>query len=276
MAGYVKLWTTLLDDAEFLGLTMAQRGAYVQLILECKRGRDDGMVSYRDQTALGSAWGCDRKTAGKTLGILAEKSLVEVITGTEKEASRAIRGKSQGKVRDNSQNNSIEVYSGVITISLPNYKQWQEMTVDKLKAKHRKNPGKIPSLRPDQSRPEQSRAELKDKELSGKPEKDKTYNLKWEYINKRFEQIMGFKGNAKVVGMLLSWGQDIGQTVAAINKSKAWTTEAKFIGQIRRNLKSRGLWSDDDWILIKSENVRFDSWLGQKCGTSIGQILKNF
>ena len=121
----------MMDDPEFLSLSMGQRGAYVQLIIACKNGRDDGMVSYRDGTALGSAWGCDRKTCGKVLGILAEKSLCTYTKNG----------------------------SGVITIQLPNYKQWQEMTVDEVRQKRRKNVTKIPSLRPDQIKADQSKAE---------------------------------------------------------------------------------------------------------------------
>lgn len=147
MASYVKLWTTLLDDPEFLSLSMAQRGAYVQLILACKNGRDDGMVSYRDGTALGSAWGCDRKTSGKTLGILAEKSLCSY-------------SKNDG---------------GVITIRLPNYKRWQDMTVEKVREKRRKIPAKIPPLRPDQIRADKTRPDKSKPEQSSgkKPEPSK-------------------------------------------------------------------------------------------------------
>lgn len=116
MAGYVKIWTTLRNNTEFLSLSMSQRGMYLQLILACKEQRDDGTVCFRNVAGLGSACSCERSTAGKTLRILAEKSLLTY-----------------------TQNNT-----GVLTIILPNYKHWQDIDVGKVREKSRKISGKIP------------------------------------------------------------------------------------------------------------------------------------
>lgn len=128
MAGYVKIWTTLLSNQAFLSLSASQRGLYLQLLIRCKEQRDDGVVCYRNVAALGSACGCDRKTAGKSLGKIAEKSLCTY---------------------------TIEP-SGVVTVIIPKYKKWQNLTAKEVVEKPRKNRRKIPPLRPDQTRPKQT------------------------------------------------------------------------------------------------------------------------
>ena len=113
-----------------MSLSGTARGAYLQLIVAAKDQRDDGTVCYRSVAAAGSDWGLDRRTASKVLTILQQKCLLSY----------------------------TENGSGVITIQLPNYKEWQEIDVDGVRQKRRKNVTKIPSLRPDQSKAEQSRA----------------------------------------------------------------------------------------------------------------------
>ena len=92
---------------------------------------------------MGSLWGCDRKTCGKVLGNLAEKSLC-----------------TYSKNED-----------GVITILLPKYKYWQDLDVKTLREKSGKFGGKIPPLRAEHTKAEQSKA--KQSILSGKKPDDK-------------------------------------------------------------------------------------------------------
>ena len=128
MAGYVKVWTSIKSNPEFLSLSLVQRGAWYELLVGTKNQRDDGMVFYRNQSAMGMDWGCEGKTAGKVLGILQEKSLLTYTKNSE----------------------------GGIAIKIANYKKWQDLTVGELVENSRKNPRKIPSLRPDQTKPEQT------------------------------------------------------------------------------------------------------------------------
>jgi hypothetical protein len=113
---------------------MAQRGLFLQLLVECKRQLDDGYVRVRDRAALGSLGGCDRKTSGKSLGILAEKSLCTY----------------------------EENGSGGIVIHIPNYLEWQGIDVKGVREKSRKNPTKIPPLRPDKIRPDKTNIYIRD------------------------------------------------------------------------------------------------------------------
>jgi phage replication O-like protein O len=109
----------------------------------------------------------------------------------------------------------------------------------------------------------------------GKEDKktDKAYPFKWEYVNGRFTQIIGCDAPANIIGLILSWGQDIGETIVAIHKIQTWTTEKQFVGAIRDTLRDRGKWSDENREMVKLENSRFDKWLGQR-GMSIGDIVK--
>lgn len=146
MAGYVKMWTTITDNDKFLSLSFAERSGYLQLLIFAKKGRDDGTICFRNWAHLGSDWGCDRKTGGKVLRKLRDISLC---TYTENE-------------------------SGVIQVTIPNYKQWQEIDVKGVREKSRKLHGKIPPLRPNQSKPKHTKAEHSS---AGKPPFEQLRNL---------------------------------------------------------------------------------------------------
>jgi len=103
---------------------------------------------------------------------------------------------------------------------------------------------------------------------------DKVYRDKWEYVNIRFQQIMNREAPGNVIGSLLKWGRDVGETVTAIYKVKEWINEDKFIGAIRNTLRERGKWSEENMSMVKMENNRFSQWLGQR-GMTMGDIIKN-
>lgn len=179
MAGYVKIWTTLKDNKEFLSLSMSQRGMYTQLLLDIKKGRDNGTVGYRDWTGLGSSMGCDGRTASKTLTILQQKCLC-----------------TYHKDGD-----------GVILVTIPNYKKWQDLTVKEVLGKLQK-PSKIAAkmqpLRPDQTRLKQTRPDHLLSETSSDHKKAVEY---WcsKYLDK-FQVKYNFQAgkDGKLVKQLLS------------------------------------------------------------------------
>ena len=128
MAGYVKVWTTIKNNEGFLSLSLQAKGAYLLLLITAKEQRDDGTVFYRNYSAMGADWGCERTTAGKILGKLRENSLLTYTQNGD----------------------------GVLAITIANYKKWQELDVKTLVANSRKNPREIPPLRPDQTIPYQT------------------------------------------------------------------------------------------------------------------------
>lgn len=65
MAGYPKIWTTLLHEDWFVDLSLTERGLYFHLILLAKEQGDISQISLRGWTGLGSVCGCDRGTARK-------------------------------------------------------------------------------------------------------------------------------------------------------------------------------------------------------------------
>lgn len=142
MAGYVKIWTSIFNNEQFLSLTTTERAIYLQVLIWCKMGDDSGIVRYRSVAHAGQVWGCDRKTAGRAVGKVAAKSLWTY---------------------------TVEP-SGIITIKIPNYKKWQSLSVDEVVAKTGRPKGKVnaKSRLPEQSRADQTRA----KHISsGKPTK---------------------------------------------------------------------------------------------------------
>jgi len=136
MPGYAKLWDTLANKKEFLALSALNRGLYLQTILFAKARGDTGGIFLRNIQDLSSLWGCDRKTAGKSLGILQDKSFL-IYTETE---------------------------DGGLEITVPKYRKWQDIDVKTVVAQSRKSQGKIPPLRLDYTKPDQTIAKKKKKE----------------------------------------------------------------------------------------------------------------
>ena len=152
MAGYVKIWTNMKSDEAFLALSAIQRGIFLQCILTCKTQDDNGYVRYRNMSAAGSDWGCERRTAGKSLGKIRDFSLVEF------------------SISEN----------GTLVIFIPNYVKWQEFTAKEVASNSRQKTGKIPekSRLLNQTRPDQSRPEQKDKSERKKIKEDEDSRIK--------------------------------------------------------------------------------------------------
>lgn len=256
MAGYVKVWTTLLDNDKFVSLSMAQRGAYLQLLIAAKRGRDDGTVCYRNEAALGYDWGCDRKTCGKTLGILAEKSLCTY-----------------------SQNGD-----GVILIEIPNYKQWQEIAVEEVREKSRKNPGKIPSTRAEQSRADQTRPDQ-----SIYSQDSESEQIPYALIIDDLNEVIGanYQHTTKETrrGIKRWWQQGFRfEDFQRVHRIKAaeWLHDPKFRKYLRPSTLYRDKFEDylnqveDDGFLSKLSEAGRRTWLaGQEAMRASEQITED-
>lgn len=136
MAGYVKIWTTIRTNHEFLSLSLSERGIYLQLIIIAKDQRDDGKIAAK-MSGLCSDCGCDVRTLNKSLTKLSQKCMLTFKKSDE----------------------------GVVEVRLPNYKQWQEFTVNEVVSRERKNVANMRPTRAEQSKPDQTRAEQGEKEL---------------------------------------------------------------------------------------------------------------
>ncbi len=84
MAGYPKIWTTILDEPWFICLSGLQRGVFLQLLLEAKRQGDDGYLSYRSYAGCGQRVGVDRGSLSNTLRVFQHEGIIEVVEKTPK------------------------------------------------------------------------------------------------------------------------------------------------------------------------------------------------
>lgn len=220
MAGYVKVWTTISDNDKFLSLSLIQRGAYLQLLISAKKGRDDGTIYYRDWTALGSDWGCDRKTSGKILGILREKSLCTYTQNSD----------------------------SVIQIEIANYKHWQEIDVKGVREKPRNSPGKIPPLKANQSKPKHTKPEHTSADNPPEPVD--------EFVEK-YREICQSKGLKKVLVVNNSRRGKIRQRLKEL--SEAGVTIEEYMHKIANSpflRGDRGNWTGADFdFIIGAQNI---------------------
>lgn len=65
---YAKLWTSLLYDEWFVGLTAIERGIWLQLIIIAKQLGDNSRIFQRNFPALAATMGTDRKTLRRVAG----------------------------------------------------------------------------------------------------------------------------------------------------------------------------------------------------------------
>lgn len=96
---YVKIWVSTKSDKWFLKLSCAERGLFMQLILDAKIQGGTGTVRYRSVTDLASSAALHRHTCGKFVANFATDKRIELR-------------------KDD---------SGVIEIIIPKYKYWQEV-----------------------------------------------------------------------------------------------------------------------------------------------------
>jgi hypothetical protein len=65
VAGYPKIWTTLLDEPWFVPLSLNERGIYLQLLILAKKQGDTGDIIARGWSGLSHICGCDRGTVAR-------------------------------------------------------------------------------------------------------------------------------------------------------------------------------------------------------------------
>jgi len=154
-------------------------------------------------------------------------------------------------------------------------KENNRLRQQKYREKHQDNT-KVTS--PSSSSISSSSSSSKNKDIPAKPDSikktDSVYNLKWEYVDKRFHQLTDYQATPQIIGKILAWAKDVGEAVTAIYKMGGWTTKAVFMGAVRKTLRERNLWSDDNWQMVKNENVRFEKWLENKEGAKIEKLFK--
>jgi len=128
MAGYVKLWTTLLSNEKFISLNGTTRNVYFHLLLLTKQQRDDGTVRCQSVASLSSICGTDRANALRALRNLHTIGLIQTTH------------------RQQTGNNFLEIL-------IPNYVEWQTLTAKEVYQKKRQ---KLPN-RQDHSRQDKKR-----------------------------------------------------------------------------------------------------------------------
>jgi hypothetical protein len=158
MAGYVKIWTTIRTNQEYLTLPGNAKGVYLQLLVAVKDQSDNGTILYRNMTALGLDCGYDRRTIDKIVTTLYRACLLTFETG----------------------------HKGEVVITIPNYREWQELDVKGVRRKRDKNVTKIPPLRLDQTRLDQTRPDHWSVRKKSAPNSE--HKLAIEYFVKKHDE----------------------------------------------------------------------------------------
>jgi hypothetical protein len=103
---FVKIWTTVKQDAWFLGLSCLERGVWLQFMIEAKEGEKCGKIGTFFQhscATLASNLGCDARTVRKV----------------------AAKMQADGKII------YTENENGTLTIEIVNYQYWQDLKRDR-------------------------------------------------------------------------------------------------------------------------------------------------
>lgn len=112
---YAKVWTSILYDQWFVGLTCIERGIWLQLIVIAKQFGDTSRIFQRNFPALASMLGTDRKTLGRVAGKFHDDG--KIILAVDK--------------------------SGAIDITIPKYEYYQEFRSYNDKANKPEVKGKV-------------------------------------------------------------------------------------------------------------------------------------
>ena len=78
MAGYCKSWVDKRNKAWYVSLSLTERGVRDQLRDMASIHGETGKIFLRNWTQVGTELGCDRKTAGRIVGKLAENSHISL------------------------------------------------------------------------------------------------------------------------------------------------------------------------------------------------------
>jgi len=244
MAGYPKIWTTIRHESWFKSLSCLKRGIWLQVILIAKEQSDDG-------------WLCFNNVSHFAAELRSDRSSCEAWLTTEAQQLRI---------------NCVEKSKQLLRFQITNYNSSQSVTrfSDLKNASVTKLKGTELNGKEIKEYPRQ--VGEPDEKIKGK-KTDPVYNLKWEYLNKRFNQIIGQKAPGSVIGQILKWADNIGDAVTTLYKIKTWTAKPLFMGAVRKTLNERQSWSDENFEMVKNENTRFEEWLAQTHGTTVGRVL---
>lgn len=133
MAGYVKVWTDIENDADFLRLKLNERGLFLQMLVSAKKDGDTGYIRAQNWSFFASRWACDQRTCRKIAALLSSVDMIEI----------------------REEENLIELF-------IPKYHKWQGLSV----SDHYKN---VTKLQQNYSLPDQTRPEHTNKELPASP-----------------------------------------------------------------------------------------------------------
>ena len=111
MAGYPKIWTTILHEDWFKPLTCTQRGIVLQLFLLAKQNGDTGILSYNGWQHFSMDLHCNRATLVHFVSKNSIKSRIVVTLGGD----------------------------GILRVKIPKYREYQGLTCSNLVEKSTRN-----------------------------------------------------------------------------------------------------------------------------------------
>lgn len=100
MASYPKIWTTIMFEEWFVEMSCLERGIMLQLLLLCKIQGDSGTIRVRNWSHLAHDLGLNRKTLSRTASVFTQRK--RIFTHITE--------------------------SGAIEITVPKYREYQELT----------------------------------------------------------------------------------------------------------------------------------------------------
>jgi hypothetical protein len=159
---YAKVWCSIFSDTKFLSFSLAERGAWLQLIVWAKMTGDTGIITFRSWRNLAEILGCDKNTATRIILKFADESLLNCHVGEDGvvRSQRKIADISPLLVSDERKpvGNSLKSHhdlSGIITIEIVKYNEYQRVRKTELVSDERKPADISPTnqTRPDQTRP---------------------------------------------------------------------------------------------------------------------------
>ena len=131
MAGYPKIWTTIISEDWFVEMNYGRRGVYLQLLLLAKMHGDSGNFTYRTFTQLAEALGGERSTVGKILGDFSRLGLISV-------KSRGDFSRQNENCEKSNADFSHFPGKQAVTVTVHKYREYQEIrTQDELKDKRK-------------------------------------------------------------------------------------------------------------------------------------------
>lgn len=183
MAGYPKIWTSILRESWWFELTGIERGIYLQLCIFAKDGHDNGQIIGRSLAEMSVMCAVNYRTIGRSLVKMQELGLLTVSKNTR----------------------------GPVVITLHNYLKWQEMTAKDVAKYLREATVKVQSkkatTRPDQTKPNQTKPDSK---VGKNPDHQKVVDHWDQTYRKKVEEKYDYKGKdwGIIKRLIKAWGAE--------------------------------------------------------------------